>query len=110
MRNFDYRVAIRIPDESRDAANQIVVGLTGNPVDLQTFSTQITNGNETQWLSLVWMREQYFLMLEDFREQLGGEYAIMAQKLDGVWVQFGDVYEWLAQAGFSVVEVEDGID
>jgi hypothetical protein len=110
MRNFDYRVAIRIPDVSREAANQAVASLTGDPVDLQTFATQITDGVEFQWLSVVWMREQYFLMLDDFRAQLGGEYAIMAQKLGGEWVTFGDVHAWLAQAGFTVVEVDNGAD
>jgi hypothetical protein len=103
MTIYDYRVAIRVPDASRDAANQTVAGITGNPVDLQTFSTQITDGAETQWLSEVWMREEYFLMLDDFRAQLGGDYAIMAHRLDGVWVQFGEVLSWAAQAGFSVV-------
>jgi hypothetical protein len=103
MRLFDYRVAIRVPEASRDGANQQVAAITGNAQDLQTFSTRITDGSEVQYLSEVWMREQYFAQLDDFREQLGGEYAIMSQRLDGVWVQFGEIWGWVAQAGFSAV-------
>lgn len=110
MTIYDYRVAIRVPDASRDAANQAVAAITGNPADLQTFSTPITDGTETQWLSEVWMRERYFAQLDDFREKLGGEYAIMAHRLDGVWVEFGEIWAWAAQAGFHLVEVYNGAD
>jgi hypothetical protein len=104
---YDYRVAIRVPEASRDAANQTVADITGNPVDLQTFSTRITDGAEVQYLSELWMREQYFALLDDFRAQLGGEFAIMAHRLDGVWVEFGQVLAWAEQAGFYLVEGDD---
>jgi hypothetical protein len=107
---YDYFVAIRIPDASRDAANALVASLTGNPADEHTFVRQATNGVETQWVTQLPMREQYFAMLDDFRAQLGGEFAIMSQRLDGVWVQFGDIWSWLAQAGYSVIEDGDGTD
>jgi hypothetical protein len=109
MRQFDYRVAIRVPEASRDAANHAVADITGNPSDLQTFSCQITDGSETQYLAEVWMRAQYFAMLDDFRAQLGGDYAAMSRRVDGRWVKLGDIWDWVEQAGFYQVEVPDEI-
>jgi hypothetical protein len=109
MRQFDYRVAIRVPGSSRDAANQAVADITGNPVDLHTFGCQITDGEQIQWLSEVWMRAQYFDQLPAFQDALGGEYAPMAHRVDGRWVQLDSVWDWVNRAGFYAVESDDEV-
>lgn len=107
---YDYLVAIRVPDPNRAAANDLVVQATGNPADAISFGCEITDGVQTQWVAQIPMREQYFQQLDGWKAQFGGDYAIMRQWLDNEWVTFGDVYNWLAQSGFSVIEVDNGTD
>lgn len=105
---YDYFVAMRIPDASRVAANDLVAQITGNPADENSFVCQITDGAEVQWASQIPMREQYFQQLDAWKAQFGGDFAIMHQWLGGQWVVFSDIWTWLAQSGFTVVEVNDG--
>jgi hypothetical protein len=105
--SFQHWVAMRIPFEAKDAASQIVAQATGNPADLATFLCQITDGEDVQWLTQIPMRTQYFEQLPAFQAQIGGEYALMAQRVDGRWVQLDSVWDWVHRSGFRAVVLPD---
>jgi hypothetical protein len=107
MKSYEYLVALRVPDTSKDRANSLAADFTGIPSDMETFSCEITDGTESHWVTQIPMRAQYFALLPGFKVELGGDFAVMSQRVDGRWVQLDSIWEWVHRSGFKAVESHD---
>jgi hypothetical protein len=107
MDSYEYLVALRVPDASRGAANSLAAEITGMPSDLSTFSCEVTDGDDTHWVTQIPMRAQYFAALPGLRDDLGGDFAAMAHRVDGRWVQLDSVWDWVHRSGFRAVVLPD---
>lgn len=105
--NYRYYVALATPENSRGPANEAIAQTTGNPADLQSFRQRAIDddGNVWRWCSLP-MREQNFDRLPQLQAQIGGEFGLIREVVDGRLVEHTTVADWLVSIGLHRLPID----
>jgi hypothetical protein len=93
---YDRWVGIWVPEARVQAANQAAVQMTGDDNDIRSFTTRafFSNGS-LAYVTKAPMRESAYEQLPSLKQQLGGDFGVLATRVNGNWMESATFDEWL---------------
>ncbi len=109
---YDRWVGIWIPDASVQAANQAAVQMTGNDNDIRSFTTRaIFSNGSLAYVTKAPMRESAYEQLTTLKQILGGDFEVLATRVNGNWVESVTFEDWLQRNDLTLEsEMNDSFD